>query len=175
MRYCWSHEDNRSNLITPAWFLIGSACVGGFLYLIYYDFITPFISLIILLLTVYSFLTAFITARRYRIDRSGLLIQYPFQIKMHIPWEQFSEIALCKIHYASATNHHILAIRCVVGNEKRGPKQAVVAKERWATPEYEILHCKNVISIYYTLDRISEFHSFCPHPIVDYRYLEDRS
>lgn len=174
MRYCWSHEDDKPHMITPAWFSVGIACAGGFLYLGYYRFLTPMICLILFPLMVCAFFVSFITARRYLLDSSGILIQYPFHIRHHIPWEQFSEISLCKIHYASASDKHVCAIRCVIGAEKHGPKQACVANESWSTPEYEILHCRHIFSIFYTPDRIADFHRFCPYPLADYRHLKDR-
>ncbi len=173
MRYCWSYNDHSPPWISLCWFVIGSAFSGGILYLSYYRSLTPLICLILLPLTVISFLIAFITARRYQLNPNGVLVQYPFRIKHYIYWEQFAEISLCKIHYASASNSHILAIRCVIGTEKCSPRQATVARGRWSTPEYEVFHCRHILSVYYTTDRIAEFHRFCPHHLSDYRHLKD--
>ena len=120
-------------------------------------------------------LASIVTARKYEIDENGMTISYPFGIKQRHSWLQFHEIAICKIHYASATTAHTVSIRCTLAEEKRGPSIAVVAREKWTRLHYHIFHFKTVIPIYYTEDRIKEFHHFCPLPITDYRYLEDRS
>lgn len=182
MRYCWSHADNKRSLLVPAWIFVSLGCICCLfsLFRLRYFLIAPashviLVYLILFSLLVYSLFTAFVVSRRYHVTPSGITIYYPLRIKKHFYWDQFSEIALCKIHYASASNKHILAIRCVIGTEKRGPRQAVVAKEKWTTPEYEIIHHRQIISIFFTPDRIAEFHRFCPHPLADYRHLEDRS
>lgn len=122
----------------------------------------------------YFILASLASARRYSLSEAGLIIAYPFGIKKVYFWKDFSEIALCKVHYASASAAHKLAIRCVVGKEKKGPKHAIVGKERWSTMEYELVHFGKVITIYYSEERYNEFQTVCPIRIADYQYLEDR-
>lgn len=104
-----------------------------------------------------------------------MTLYYPFGIIRYHSWDDFKEIALCKVHYASASNKHVLAIRCALVDEKHGPRHAVVAKERWTKIEYEVLYFGKIITIYYTDDRYAEFVSVCPVSVNDYQHLEDRS
>ena len=179
MRYCWSHSDNNRSLLVPSCIFVSFGCIWELLHLFRLRYFSTapagiiFLVCLFFSLLVCSLVTAFVVSRRYQVAPFGITIYYPLGIKTHFRWDQFSEIALCKIHYASASNKHILAIRCVIGTEKHGPKQAVAAKEKWSTPEYEIIHHRQIISIYFTPDRIAEFHRFCPLPLADYRHLKD--
>lgn len=176
MKYCWSFSDN-VGLGAPMCVLGAIVCVGNFgleafrsespiLYITKFGFLVVMIAFALLL-------TAFVCMRRYEIYFDGITICYPLGIKKKYLWDEFSEIALCKIHYAAWGTDHIIAIRCIVGEEKGGPKEAVVGKERWTRIEYEVVHFKKIISIYKTEERLAEFHKLCPHPIKDYRHLED--
>lgn len=178
MKYCWSFS-NEVGLGGPVAAFGAILCIGSFvietfrsvspiLYIARFGVLT-FLSTFVLLLV------AFVSTRRYEIQHDGITLYYPLGIKKKIHWREFSEIALCKVHYAAWSTEHIVAIRCVVGTEKHGPKQATVAKEWWSRIEYEIIYFPKVISIYKTEERIAEFHKFCPHRIFDYRNLEDCS
>lgn len=179
MKYCWSYVDDQVGLASPALGVFCVLCTASILREAMQS-VAPLKYLLIAgavflpILTI-SFVVSFVCARRYQIDSNGMTIIYPFGITSRYSWEDFSEVALCKVHYASASNAHIVAIRCVVGEEKRGPRTASVAKETWSRPEYEILHFRRIISIYKTDARISEFHRLCPHPLKDYRNLPDPS
>lgn len=112
--------------------------------------------------------------RKYKVDETGVTIRYLMGITKFYSWESFSEIALCKVHYRTkGPVHYELAIRCVVGPEKYGPKHATVANEWWSRPEYEVLHFKKIITIYYTEERFRHIQSMYPGSIADYCYLED--
>lgn len=117
---------------------------------------------------------AYVSARKYRINESGLVLRYPFGKEKLYPWDQLYEVALCKVHYASWGDNHIPAIRCVLREEVHGPKNAKTARESWQSMNYEFLHHKTVVSIYYTPERLAEFQRLCPYHITDYRDLKER-
>lgn len=182
MRFCWSHEDRIGSMLIPVLIFSMCGCITSAFSLYQYGFFfyssvshVLFISFLLFLWFSISFYAFTITSRCYRIDASGITLRYLFLFEQHYCWADVSEVALCKIHYAGSSNKHILAIRCVIGEENRGPKQAIAGKERWSTPEYEMIHFKRIISIFYTPERIAEFHKFCPHSLNDYRHLKDRT
>lgn len=177
MKYCWSASDKRENQIVP--FLIAAmiVCIPGIVTAMTAapDNHGRTVSIIIMLLLAALFPVwyAVIGSRRYAIDETGMTIRYPFGFTVKHRWEEFSEIALCHVHHSSGRNTHILAIRCVLGREEDGPGQAITARERWATREYELFHFRKVITIYFNKHRYGEFISRCPLPIKDYRNLPE--
>ena len=179
MRYCWSHVDNEIGVTAPGAAFFSVVCIAAICAETkrYEDPAKYLLTICPIAIPVIAclLLTAFVSARRYEIDADGMTVLYPFGIFVRHSWDAFSEIALCKIHYASANNAHIMAIRCAIGEEKHGPKHAVVGKESWTRRRYEILRFRKVISIYKTDEREREFRAFCPIPIADYRHLADRA
>ena len=109
---------------------------------------------------------------KYEVKSDGLAIYYPLRITKFYKWEEFKEIALCKVHYASAANSYKLAIRCSLIEEKHGPKQAIIAKERWQRIEYEAWHFGKIFTIYHTDERYDEFAAAYPYEIKDYQHLD---
>lgn len=179
MKYCWSTQEKLNNPTAGMTGILIALCVVDISQNMW-NYSNPLKYLVTMVLLASPMLwhtvtISILTLRKYRIDSDGLTLQYPFGILKHYKWEEFSEIALCKVHYASKVVSYKLAIRCVVGEEKRGPKRAVVAKEWWSRIDYEAWHFGKIITIYHTDERYEEFLSLCPFPIGDYRYLEDRS
>lgn len=166
MQCCWSRAKDGHDQIVPILialivvFIV--ACKNSFEYML----AAP----VVLILSY----TAYVSARKYRINESGLVLRYPFGKEKPYPWEQLYEVALCKVHYASKSDKHILAIRCALREEVDGPKNAKTARESWQSMSYEFLHHKTVVSIYYTPERFSEFQQLCPYDITDYRDLKER-
>lgn len=108
--------------------------------------------------------------RKYKVEQQGLTIRYPFGIVVNYPWTDFNEIAICKVRYSSRVSEiYSIAIRCVVGEEKHGPKHSKQPNERWSRETYEALHFNRIISIEFSNERYEEFRSACAVPIVDYR------
>ena len=179
MRCCWSHSDNSVNMIAPGVLLIGVLCIcsiirEGFAAENRPDFIAVYLVLFIMLYASPLFV-AFVSARKYKLSSDGILIVYPLGIKELYSWSDFSEIALCKIHYASGSMNHVLGIRCAIGSETCVPKNATVARGQWSTMTYELTHFRKLVSIYYTSERYEEFVRFCPYSINDYQTLKDRA
>lgn len=178
MKYCWS-INNEPGIGAPSATLFSCVLIVNFLVEVSRSSAPTEYVLkggVIVVPVVYFLLrAAFVCARRYELHDNGITLYYPLGICKSYLWNEFTEIAICKIHYASGTTKHIEAIRCVVGREKHGPRQAIVAKEWWSRMEYEVVHFKRIISIYKTDSRLAEFHKLCPHPIGDYRHLEDRA
>jgi hypothetical protein len=105
--------------------------------------------------------------RRYSVTESGLVLEYPFRYTVIHPWETLSEIGICNVHYtARGPVEHLTAIRCVVGEEKKGPRHGY---DCWAESWYSALHFRKVITILFTEERLEEFEKVCPVKIQDYR------
>lgn len=178
MKYCWNHVDKEVGPAAPGFAMFGVICLGA-MFAEAFGTSEPLkylltVGIIGIPVVAFVLFVSIVSARRYRIDAEGMTVRYPFGLTIRYRWAVFSEIAICKIHYASAGNAHIVAIRCVVGEEKHGPKHAVVGKGSWTRRRYEILRFRKVISIYKTDEREAEFRRFCPISIVDYRHLADR-
>lgn len=166
MQYCWSRAKDGHDRITPILiamivvFIV--ACRNSFEYML----TAPAVLIL-------SYV-AYVSARSYRINESGLVLRYPFGREKLYPWDQLHEVALCKVHYASGSDKHIPAIRCVLRAEAESPRNAKTARESWQSLSYEFLHHKTVVSIYDTPERFAEFQRLCPHEIADYRDLKER-
>lgn len=177
MRCCWSHSNTSGNMIAPGVILLGVLCISGIIRSASANPPGSAAGLLTVFLVLYALplFCAFVSARKYMVSSEGLTIVYPFGIKKHYAWSAFSEIALCKIHYASGSADHILGIRCAIGTETCVPKDAAAAREQWSTMAYELKHFRNLVSIYYTPERYTEFTDNCPYPIKDYRALKDKA
>ena len=178
MRHCWSHSNDTGNMIMPGVLLIGVLCVSNIIregcasrYSIHYVIVllTGFITLYL-----FPLFFSFVASRKYKVSSDGIIVKYPFGIDKRYSWGSFSEISLCKIHYASGSTKHILAIRCAIACETCVPKNTNTARAQWSTMTYEVMHYQNLISIYYSPERYAEFEKFCPYPIKDYRSLRDK-
>lgn len=178
MRYCWSDGKTLGGRIYPVVILGFVVIVFGYIWdarptpdgkLSVY----PPAWIIIGLIYGYCLFAAWVSERKYEITADGMYIKYPFAKKKFHQWSEFSEIALCKVHYAARSDAHTVAIRCVIGREESGPKHARVAKESWSMVDYEYRHHKQIVSIYYTEERYTEFMALYPRPIKDYRYLRN--
>ena len=110
------------------------------------------------------------SVRKYRVDKDGLEIQYLIFPPILYPWDQISEIGICKVHYNSrGMLKYDTVIRCVIGKEKRGPRHGYGA---WATIEYEMFHLTKVIPITLSALRLNEFERIAQAEIVDYRKIK---
>ena len=178
MKYCWTGSDGSRNMIAPGIILVGALGIAGIVKnATVAENPTQYVLVTSVLFAFVYFIPAciaYISSRQYRIDRNGITLQYPFGITKQYDWENISEISLCKVHYATSSNAHILAIRCVIGPEDLGPSKAVTSREPWSTIRYELLHFRSIVTIYYSDERYKEFCEFCPHCIADYRRLKDR-
>lgn len=175
MKYCWHEQKNR--LFTIFGLVLTLAI---FVYVFFYILSNwpPILGIPLLLLATYYYLLfllcVFVEERKYQVSAEGIQISYPFRITHKYSWDDFSEIALCKVRYNSKyPQMHSVAIRCVVGKEKRGPQDAKQANEKWSTELYEVKHWKSVVTIEFSDQRFKEFFSLCPCIISDYRHLED--
>ena len=117
----------------------------------------------------------FVSTRKYCVGETGLIISYPLGITSVFRWDEISEVALCKVHYAAGCDAHKVAIRCSIGSEDSGPSKAKFARESWQSVTYEVFHYKSIVSIYFTPERLAEFENFYPHHIKDYRHLKERA
>ena len=177
MRYCWTGYGESGTMHVPGIIFLGALCIGSIFKEAfqssnpaYYLLIT---SILFLILWSWPIYTAYISARKYQIDSDGMTLRYPFGLKRRYNWHEFSEIALCKVHYAAGSHKHTQAIRCVVGDEKNGPQFASTSREHWSSEFYELIHFRTIISIYYSEERYMEFLEKCPCTIGDYRHLKD--
>lgn len=184
MKYCWNEGWTglkRSFLAIISFFLFAGilACL---IYHAYMSVVTWHWTNIFFL-PVYCFLfylgivlilTLILELRKYSVDQFGIKIRYPFCFSVFYPWDDITEVSICKVHYAPRVpGRYCVAIRCVVGEEKTGPSKAKSANEYWSSGSYEAFHLAKVISIEYTDIRLEQIKSVCPHEIKDYRYLPD--
>lgn len=103
--------------------------------------------------------------RKYRLTPQGIETAYfPVHKKM-IPWDQITEVAVCRVHYNTKLGWETV-IRVVAGNEPYGPKRG---DGLWSGIEYSIKNRSWIIIIDYTEAAKEEFQSVCTLPIVDYR------
>lgn len=168
MKPCWSHSDTQGPTIGPGILLVSTLGLG---FAIGQGF-TPELVILLVVLPLLVLL-AIVSSRRYSVSAQGLTVRYLFGLKKHYNWDSFTEISLCKVHYASGSTAHTLAIRCVVGKEDSGPHNAICAREDWSTQLYEVQHFRKIITIYHTPARLAEWEACCPRPIRDYRHLPD--
>ena len=168
MRCCWSRSNDSGNLIAPGILFLGvlslPEIIGG-------KHPAHSIAIFSFLYAVPLFF-AFISARKYKVCADGILLVYPFGAKRLYRWSEFSEIALCKIHFASRSTAHICAIRCALSSKTCVPKNATSARKVWATMIYEVRHFRQLFSIYHTPERYAEFLTLCPLPIKNYESLK---
>lgn len=171
MKYCWSNGKTLGGRIGPVVIISMVILVPKFIWEMHTSGYLPLVHLSIMLVACYGLFASWVSERKYEITSEGVYIKFPLKAKQFHPWSEFSEIALCKVHFAPQRDVHTVAIRCVIGREKAGPKHARVANEKWAFVSYEYRNYKQIISIYYTEERYEEFQALCPLPIKDYRHL----
>lgn len=108
--------------------------------------------------------------RKYSISQEGITLSYPFSITVTHTWRELSEIGICKVHYTTrGPVEYLTAIRCVIGEEKNGPKNG---HGLWADSYYSIIHFRKIITIIYSEERLAEFKQVCPFEIIDYRGIK---
>lgn len=172
MKCCWSIHPKQSNMMSAGVILLAVMCLPKILSEGSGELKARMAVIFLLLFSGPAF-WAYVSARKYQISTTGMIVRYPLGYSRKYCWSDFSEIALCKVHYSAHGTKPTLAIRCVVGKEEFGPAQAIASNEWWSTPGYEVLHFSRVVSIYFTPERYAEFLEHCPYPMKDYRYLKD--
>lgn len=139
----------------------------------YYIIFTPFFLFVYCLMFYFVFMFV-IDQREYSVSSYGLTISYLGIIRHHYEWEEFSEIAICKLRYSKKFRWmHLVGIRFVVGPEINGPQYAKQADEPWSTDTYEFRHWRTIITIEFSEERLEELRQICPKEIADYRHLQD--
>ncbi len=165
MKYCWSYSDSSGPIEGPCVILVG---------VLFLSRIHTLGELVLFsIVFVLALLWSYITSRKYQIDEHGITVRYPFGIRRKYPWSAISEVAICKIHYASKSASHAVGIRCAIGSESCVPSNAKSAREDWTSMTYEIMHFWKLITVYYTKERLEEFEKYYPSEIKDYRSLRD--
>lgn len=120
--------------------------------------------------TWFFLISYFETCRKYAISEEGITLSYPFEYTVFHSWSEISEIGICNVHY----NHrspvtHMVAIRIVMGKEKKGPSQGY---DVWADSYYSAIHFRTIITVLYSDERLEEFEDVCPLEIIDYRRIK---
>lgn len=115
-----------------------------------------------------------IDQREFCFSEQGLTISYFGLWKTQYSWDDFSEIAICKLRYSQRFRWiHKVGIRFAVGYEPNGPQFAKEADEPWSTDAYEFRHWRTIITIEFSEERLAELRRFCPREVRDYRNLKD--
>lgn len=119
-----------------------------------------------------TWVDAYVLSRKYCVDPTGITIRYPFGYTMKYEWDQFVQVAICRIHMKTRSRKEKLAIRFTTCTESNGPHNAKYANEKWSSELYEVLHWKRVFSVEYSEERYKELVQNCPNEIFDYRHLK---
>ena len=169
MDYCWARsEQEGSRLAALSLSFSFMLMIGIFMKIIRQEL--PLAGFLMACLPA-AFRFAVVSSRKYSVGREGLTIRYLLGMTKVYSWDCFTDVGLCRVHPGAGANTSTLAIRCVIGGEQFGPRQATSAREDWARRFYEIWHYKKIISIYHTPERMADFQRYCPFPILDYSNL----
>lgn len=176
MKECWDTKQHRHSAIIC---IAAVCCLDVFTLIVFLTsnrsglaFFIPFLFILIamMLITYAAFANYIIYTRRYGVTEKGIVIAYPFGAPIFYPWEQISDVGICKVHYPrrGAFRYEVI-IRCVIGKEEKGPKQGF---GNWTTTEYEALHLWNIVTIRFSALRLSEFQKMYPFGVNDYRSIK---
>jgi len=103
--------------------------------------------------------------RKYELHEEYISVAYFTKLPKLIPWENISEVAVCRVHFSTRGGWDTV-IRIVVGHEKCGPREGYGP---WSYQRYSLLHQNRIIIIDYTETKMKELADICPLPIRDYR------
>ena len=187
MNKCWhSKKIRRTNGVGCIFSILFSALIiGVFLSiddktvffetpLLFVNWIMAF-SLAALYLGASFFLYLIYISREYCVAEEYLLLQN-FKNKVHkYLWEEVSEISICDIHHASKGYLHEKVIRIVIGEERNGPTNPKCPRkmgsslERWRSASYSFIHCRNIILIEYSEEKLNQIQCVYKKEIKDYK------
>ncbi|MBR6800148.1 MAG: hypothetical protein IKM61_00150 [Eubacteriaceae bacterium] len=91
--------------------------------------------------------------------REGIRIKYPLKKIQVIEWDEFQQICICYNGSTTRGERKAFSVICLV---KNGEKKNHLY--RWNT-----FHYKNVITIYYSDEILTELKKYCPYDVVDLR------
>ncbi len=89
----------------------------------------------------------------------GIKIKRPFRKEQLIGWDEFQQICICYNGSTTKGERKAFSVICFV---KNGEKKNHLY--RWNT-----FHYKNVITIYYSDEILTELNKYCPYDVVDLR------
>lgn len=121
-------------------------------------FICSGVFLILLGWNFYSSVTA-----NYKYTTNGLLVKYPFQTEILLPWTSFQQVCVCYATYTTRGEQMANSVICFVkhGEKKNGSM-------RWKT-DNPFRH-RRVICIEYTPELYEQVKAVCPYEISDLRH-----
>ena len=125
-------------------------------------YLTIFISLgVFLVLLGWNFYSS-VTAN-YNYTTIGLLVKYPFQTEILLPWTSFQQVCICYAAYTTGGEQMANSVICFVkhGEKKNGSM-------RWKT-DNPFRH-RSVICIDYTPELYDQVKAVCPYEISDLRH-----
>lgn len=143
------------------WLLIvGISAAFPFVFLVTYltILIGSGIFLILLGWNFYSSVTA-----NYKFSANGLLVKYPFQTEILLPWTSFQQVCICYAAYTTRGEKRANSVICFVkhGEKKNGSL-------RWKT-DNPFRH-RSVICVDFTPELYEQVRSVCPYEISDLRH-----
>ncbi len=125
-------------------------------------YLTIFISLgVFLVLLGWNFYSS-VTAN-YNYTTIGLLVKYPFQTEILLPWTSFQQVCVCYAAYTTRGEQIANSVICFV---KRGEKRN--GSMRWKT-DNPFRH-RSVICIDYSPELYEQVKAVCPYEISDLRH-----
>lgn len=134
--------------------------------------ITPLLACLYFVICVLVSFETYVITRQYAVSKQGLTIRYAFGRTREYRWDEFEQVALCKVHFNRRSGVHRVVIRCTKLLEAQGPRNTEIANEKWSSELYEVRNWQDVISIEYTEERYQEFAAVYPYLIEDYRFLK---
>lgn len=98
---------------------------------------------------------------RYRFEMDGLLVKYPLQKAVLIPWSSFQQVCVCDGSSVPKGMKTAAVLCCVRHGEKKN------LYDRWKTDS--IFRYRSVICMDYTPELHRGLQERCPLPVVDLR------
>lgn len=114
------------------------------------------------------------TDRAYDAMEEGVCVRNLKKVWKYF-WDEISEIAVCDVHHATRSYAHDKVIRIVIGQEKNGPMNPkcscniVNGVEHWREASYSLRHCRKIILIEYSEERLKHIEEVYKRKIKDYR------
>ena len=85
-----------------------------------------------------TWIDAYFLSRKNSVDPMGIIVIYPFGYTMKYEWNQFVQIAVCRVHMKTRSHKEKVAIRFTTSTEANGPHNAKYANEKWSSELNEL-------------------------------------
>lgn len=100
----------------------------------------------------------------YELCEFGIQMHYTRRMTRLIPWDSVSQIYVCEAHRGADKRDHV--IWCTVGNTKYTQPNMPWYSDSF---EFEFMHCRSVITVEFSEERLKAFKQYFKKDIPDYR------